>query len=43
MVEAVSTSEKLVSFYQIAWQSMPEDSYHHNRRRENTKLHHVQV
>jgi hypothetical protein len=34
MMEAVSTSEISVSFYQSTWHNIPEDSYLHTRRLE---------
>jgi hypothetical protein len=37
MVEAASTSETLVNFYQTAWCYNPEDSHVHTRQRENLK------
>jgi hypothetical protein len=39
MMEAASTSETLVNFYQTTWRYNPEDSYLHTRRRENLKSH----
>jgi hypothetical protein len=38
MMEAVSTSETSVNFYQTAWRNIPEDSHLHNRRRDNLKF-----
>jgi hypothetical protein len=37
MMEAVSTSETLVNFYQTSRRNNPEDSRLHTRRRENLK------
>jgi hypothetical protein len=37
MMEAESTSETLVNFYQTARCNNPEDSHLHTRRRENLK------
>jgi hypothetical protein len=37
MMEAASTSETLVNFYQTTWRNIPEDSHLHTRRRENLK------
>jgi hypothetical protein len=39
MMEAVSTSETSVNFYQTARRNIPEDSHLHTRRRENLKSH----
>jgi hypothetical protein len=39
MMEAESTCETLVNFYQIARRNNPEDSHLHARRRENLKSH----
>jgi hypothetical protein len=39
MMEAVSTSEMSVSFYQTTRRNIPEDSHVHTRRRENLKSH----
>jgi len=39
MMEAVSTSETSVNFYDIARHSMPEDSHIHTHRRQNLKSH----
>jgi hypothetical protein len=39
MMEALSISETLVSFYETIWHNIPEDSHLHNRRRENLKSH----
>jgi hypothetical protein len=39
MMEAVSSSETLVSIYQTSWFNIPEDSHLHTRRRENLKSH----
>jgi hypothetical protein len=37
MMEAVSTSETSVNFYQTTRRNIPEDSHLHNRRRKNLK------
>jgi hypothetical protein len=37
MMEAASTSETSVNFYQTTWRNNPEDSHLHTRRRENLK------
>jgi hypothetical protein len=37
MMEAASTSETLVNFYQATRRYNPEDSLLHNHRRENLK------
>jgi hypothetical protein len=42
MMEAASTSETSVIFYQITQRSNPEDSHRHTRRRENLKSHDIQ-
>jgi hypothetical protein len=42
MMEAVSTSETSVNFYQTTRRNIPEDSFH-IRRRENLKSHHLAV
>jgi hypothetical protein len=39
MMEAASTSEMSVNFYQITQRNNPEDSHLHTRRRENLKSH----
>jgi hypothetical protein len=39
MMEAVSTSEPSVNFYQTARHNNPGDSHLHTRRRENLKSH----
>jgi hypothetical protein len=39
MIEAASTSEKSVNFYQATRRNIPEDSHHHTRRRDNLKSH----
>jgi hypothetical protein len=39
MMEAVSTSETLVNFYQTTRRYNPEDSHLYNRRRGNHKCH----
>jgi hypothetical protein len=38
MMEAASTSETSVNFYQTTRRYNPEDSHLHNRRRENLKF-----
>jgi hypothetical protein len=38
-MEAASTSETLVNFYQTTLRNNPEDSHLHTRRRENLKSH----
>jgi hypothetical protein len=38
MMEAVSTSEMSVNFYQTTRRNIPEDSRLHTRRRENLKF-----
>jgi hypothetical protein len=43
MMEAASTSETPVNFYQTAWRNNPEDSHFHTRRRENLKYHTIAV
>jgi hypothetical protein len=43
MVEAASSSEKSVNFYQIVQQNNPEDSHLHTRRCENLKSHPITV
>jgi hypothetical protein len=43
MLEAVSTSEKSVSFYQTAQRNIPEESHPHRRRLENMKSHSVSL
>jgi hypothetical protein len=40
-MEAVSTSETSVNFYETTRRSIPENSYPHTRRRENLKSHKV--
>jgi hypothetical protein len=37
MMEALSTSEMSVNFYQTKWCNIPEDSHHHSRHCENLK------
>jgi hypothetical protein len=37
MIEAASTSETLVNFYETTQRYNPEDSHLHTRRRENLK------
>jgi hypothetical protein len=37
MIEAASTSDKLVNFYQTTQHYNPKDSHLHTRRRENLK------
>jgi hypothetical protein len=39
MMEAASTSETSVNFYQTTRRNNPEDSHLHTRRRENIKSH----
>jgi hypothetical protein len=39
MMEAGSTSETSVNFYQTKRRNIPEDSHLHNRSRENLKSH----
>jgi hypothetical protein len=39
MMEAISTSESSVSFYQTTRRNIPEDSHLHTRRHENLKCH----
>jgi hypothetical protein len=39
MMEAVSTSETSVNFYETTRRNIPEDSHLHIRRRENLKYH----
>jgi hypothetical protein len=39
MMEAASTSETLVNFYQTTRRNNPEDSHLRTRRRENLKSH----
>jgi hypothetical protein len=41
MMEAVSTSETSVNFYETAWRNIPEDGNLHTRRRKNMKSHEV--
>jgi hypothetical protein len=41
MMEAASTSETSVNFYQTTRRNNPEDSHLHTRRRENLKSHPV--
>jgi hypothetical protein len=43
MMEAVSTSEMSVSFYQTIRRNIPEDSHLYTRRCENLKTHHQLV
>jgi hypothetical protein len=43
MMEAVSTSETLVNFYQTTRRNNPEDSHLHTRRRENLKSYRLRV
>jgi hypothetical protein len=38
-MEAASTSETSVNFYQTTQRNNPEDSHLHTRRRENLKSH----
>jgi hypothetical protein len=42
-MEAASTSETSVNFYQTTWRYNPEDSHLHTRRRENPKFHKTSV
>jgi hypothetical protein len=42
MMEAVSTSETSVNFYQTTWRYITEDSHLRNRRRDNLKSHLLQ-
>jgi hypothetical protein len=37
MMEAASTSEKSVIFYQTTWRNIPQDSHLHARRHQNLK------
>jgi hypothetical protein len=37
MMEAASTSETLVNFYQTTWRYNPEDSHLHTHHHENLK------
>jgi hypothetical protein len=39
MLEAASTSETSLNFYQTTWHNNPEDSHLQTRRRENLKSH----
>jgi hypothetical protein len=39
MMEAESTSETSVNFYQTIRRNIPEDSHRHTRRSENLKSH----
>jgi hypothetical protein len=39
MIEAASTSEMSVNFYQTTRRNNPEKSHLHTRRRENLKFH----
>jgi hypothetical protein len=39
MMEAASTSETPVNFYQTTQRNIPEDGHLHSRRRENLKSH----
>jgi hypothetical protein len=39
MMEAISTSETLVSFYETTRRNIPEDNRFHIRHRENLKPH----
>jgi hypothetical protein len=39
MMEAASTSETLVNFYQTTWCNIPEDSHLHACHHENLKSH----
>jgi hypothetical protein len=38
-MDAASTFETSVNFYQTTWRNIPEDSHLHTRRRENLKSH----
>jgi hypothetical protein len=40
-MEAASTSETSVNFYQTTRRNSPDDSHLHTRRRENLKSHHI--
>jgi hypothetical protein len=42
MMEAASTSETLVNFYQTTRRNNPDDSHLHTHRRENLKSHVLQ-
>jgi hypothetical protein len=42
-MEAASTSETSVNFYQTTRRNIPEDSHLHAPRRENLKFHHLNV
>jgi hypothetical protein len=42
MVDAASTSETSVNFYQTTLRNNPENSHLHTRRHENLKSHSVQ-
>jgi hypothetical protein len=39
MMDAISTSETSVNFYEISHSNIPEDSDLHTRRRDNPKSH----
>jgi hypothetical protein len=41
IMEAISTSETSVNFYQITRRNIPEDSHLHTRCRDNLKSHFV--
>jgi hypothetical protein len=43
MMEAASTSEMLVNFYQTTWYFNPEDSHLHTCRHENLKSHNIKL
>jgi hypothetical protein len=43
MIEAASTSETSVNFYQTTRRSNPEDNHLHTRRRENLNSHKVVI
>jgi hypothetical protein len=43
MIEAASTSETTVNFYQTTRRNNPEDSRLHTRRRENLKSHIISI
>jgi hypothetical protein len=43
VMEAASTSENSVNFYQTTRHNIPEDCHLHTRRRENLKYHQVKI
>jgi hypothetical protein len=43
IMEAASTSETSVNFYQTVWRNIPEDSHLHTYSRENLKSRHFCV